>query len=164
MIHGNRHQLDSSVVAELFEPKNSAFDEPRRAVRGYLLSKVGRNVVGRLSILALGEVVHSIRRRVTEWNERLQALRALEEFLESSKVAFNSPDAEAYRIASEILQNDRRAEAADALRVAEAIRAEAVLVTVDRILLESRYLRSRPDVKIIAPPGVPCSSRGESRE
>ncbi len=58
----------------------------------------------------------------------------------SFAIEFNSPKEGAYRLALQIIEKDSRIDPGDALRVAEAMEANAVFITIDEKLLSSKEL------------------------
>jgi predicted nucleic acid-binding protein len=152
MPEGTRHQLDSSVVAELFTRENPRNRSLKPKVRAYLLGHVGRSVRGVLSVPALGELLQTIFESEARLEGQTTAFLELAEFIRRAEIEFSSPDRRAYETALEILENDYRITPADALAVVESIKAKAVFVTLDRTLLSSHYLRERRDVKVIGLP------------
>lgn len=149
MPQGNCHQLDASILVELFSPANSRNRHLKHRARGYLLGQVGKAIHGFVSTPALGEVVLAILRYYPDTAAQADALIALVDLIHRSRLDINSPNREAYSIALEVLENDYRIDPSDALRVAEAVVADAVLVTIDQKLLSSGYLKKRQDVKVI---------------
>jgi predicted nucleic acid-binding protein len=152
MVEGGLHQLDASVLAELFTPARRAEERLRkREARAYLFSEVGRSVRGLVSVPALGELTLAVRTELSTREAQLAAFDILFSFLDRARVDINSPGKTAYETAVRILERDRRVERADALRVAEAMEEGAVLVTLDSDLLDNRVLREEFGAVIIAP-------------
>jgi predicted nucleic acid-binding protein len=150
MAEGYLHQLDASVLAELFTPARTLEERLRkREARAYLFSKVGRSVRGLLSVPALGELALTIRNMPGTREDQLDAFERQYSFLEDAGVEINSPGRKAYETAARILERGSRVERGDALRVAEALEANAVLVTVDEDLLRNRVLREEFGARII---------------
>lgn len=144
------HQLDACILAELFLPASAKRLYWKQQVRGYLFRHAGRGTIKLVSVPALGEIAFALTTKIDGEEEKANAFKDLLFLLKKLEIEFNSPKAGAYRIALQILEKDSRIEPGDALRVAEAIEANAVFITIDEKLLSNKEL-ARFGARIIRP-------------
>lgn len=146
-----KEQIDGCVILEiLLEQKR---DKEQRllqqACRRYV-HRVRDQHNGFLSLSALGEVFRSLY-DIEDYQVRMRIITGIYDLLRECHINFSAPSFEAYAGAKLIGDSDTIIKAADALRVAEAITNSAILVTIDKQLIENKTLQKRFSVTIRAP-------------
>ena len=137
------HHIDTSI---LMEPVTT---EDGRACRKYL-QRVGQKYRGQLSLPVLGELMLALLKPIS-YNDRHDFIEWLIHTKRVRKIAEFVPARLAPGIAA-VQRIDKRLDPTDCQIVACASEAQArVLVTLDRVLLTSRKLQEKLNLRILHP-------------
>lgn len=136
-----KHQIDSSVLVELLLKPTRKSKALQHKVRGYIESKVGKQCDCVISISALGEIIYAVRKNIADSEKQLDAIRELFAIIDAGSIKFNYSEKASFDLALKLLSDDLLIKPADALRVAESIVSNAVLVTIDGEIAKSLAVR-----------------------
>lgn len=147
----DKEQIDSCIILELLmeEQRNKERRLLQRKCEQYFY-RVAELENGVISLPALGEVFKTVY-FVVDDQKRMALFNKICDLLAECSITFSTPEKETYAYAGEIMNFDSIIQAADALRVAEAITSGAILITIDRKLVENKRLETEFKIKIKEP-------------
>ncbi len=147
----DKEQIDSCVILELLMEENRS--KERRLLQrkcGQYIYRIAETKKGIISLPALGEVFKTIYSVVDE-QKRMVLFNKICDLLAECSITFSTPEKKTYVVAVQVMNFDALIQAADALRVAEAVTSGAALITIDQKLVENKRLEAEFTLKIKEP-------------